>query len=138
MFGSKPLPYTGSFSRGPLRGLANCAFSFQYEVQISGYFSASYPLIILAGPGGSAVRFKWQSGGAVVRDATALPQAEYTLEFLDVWPNAPGNIVKVKSHWRMTDTAENVWLLETFPNEMGDYVLAIPTRMTAKSGKILD
>ncbi|WP_332773883.1 hypothetical protein [Phenylobacterium sp.] len=137
MFGSKPLADTEHFSLGPIRGLANWAFSFQYEVQISDYFAANYPLIILGRPGGSGTRFKWISGGAIVPSTTGLPQTDYTLEFLDVWPDGIGNIRKIKSHWRMIDAAENVWLLETFPNELGAFPVALPTRMTAKSGKIL-
>lgn len=118
-------------------GLANWIFDFQYEIHFTPTYSTD-KVIVLATPDGELVKFQKQTSGAVTPyTTTARPNAhpDYALEMLDTWPSNP---LTTKTHWKMTDAQENVWLLETYQTlGTADYVVARPTQVTTHKGRVV-
>lgn len=134
---SKSYNGTGSTYYAPPRGLANWLFGFQIEVQIPPAYSGGNPYVVVLTPDGAGHRFKKETNGSLTPyrpSARPLPQTDYTLEMLDTWASNPA---AAKTHWRLTDPDDNVWLLETFVDPNGEYRAARPTQMTARSGLVL-
>lgn len=121
-------PYGGAFAmNGPVKGLVNWNFDFQFEVHMNAFSNATNGgLVTLLTPSGGAYEFQLQAGVMVPHRPSIRPnpQSDYTLTLLDAidWPTgSPGArpLYFQVTHWKVVDADGRTITFQSFPDSTG-------------------
>jgi len=144
LYNSTSFGGVGNSIVGPIVGLANWNFDFQFEIQMNqSSYAANGSLVTLLTPSGGAYVFQHQASGMVpYRPASRPnPQTDYTLTFLDEWTSDPIGATPLYgqvTHWKVVDSDGRTFTFQSFPDAtLGSYYRAVPTQIVDRYGASL-
>jgi YD repeat-containing protein len=135
IFNSSPYGGAGTSLVGPILGLADWNFDFQYEIQFNDNSYDPDDLVTLVTPSGGAYVFQHGvSGMTPYRPASRPnPQTSFTLSLIDPWPSG-GGLDTIPTHWTLKDDQDRIWIFQSYLNSLGFYSRAFPTKVTDRLG----
>lgn len=119
---------------------ANWAAFFDVQLQMTTDWDGG-GIVSILNPAGASERFVKQSDGSMAPMTNDyynnVPNTGWRVVFVGALPANLANVVAATSQWLVTDISNNVWTLQTYKDQSGQYRTAHPVSVQRPDGAVL-